>query len=145
MVKTIRVSDSVWERLMMLKIKLKARSLDEVISALLSKYTPIEIQKYTSTEMQKSTPVKIQKYTSTEVQKDKSTKIQETHFEDAYRDILREVYLDLVEAGGNPRRVRKDVLIELCKRKGLDMDKILMLTKVGLIRERPDGFMSIEI
>lgn len=43
MTKSIHVSDDNWERLVILKARLRKRSFDEVISILLSKYQMIEI------------------------------------------------------------------------------------------------------
>ena len=69
MVKSIQVSDENWEMLSLLKVKLRKKSFNEVISVLLSSYKSIDLQNYRSIKLQNYKPIELQNYKSIESQK----------------------------------------------------------------------------
>ena len=113
MVKTVHLSDENWERLNLLKIKLRKRSLNEVISELLKS---TGIQNYRSTELQNYKSIEIQSDKSTEIPKvvgpSESIERPSEVEEEIPPEVPPEEVLSTEEEGGRFERVEDEVIEE---------------------------------
>ena len=92
MTKTIRISDSTWELLSLLKIKMRARSINEVLQKLLEDKC-VNLHEHTITQAQKPTSTETTKETST-----KATRETEHYMEPiaGKRATPEEVFIDVI-------------------------------------------------